>query len=319
MVNKNEEKEKNEKMEIESDNNSKNTRASVKKLSNNSKNQMMEIFNEEENKNNSDINNNKSSLSLIEDKKEEEEKSIIKRPPINLNNKKYLPLSASMIAQTLLSHKRYFDKKGEEFLNNNNNSMQNIKISVNSFNENKVKKINEGDFHNNLFFKDKQIKLLSEQNELLNKKQNDNNTERNEANSIKIKIYDLGTIRLMINFETPIVADFAFYGPKNTDFFKKYEILKFQPKDIMDEIKANFDRDIFGFLKNGNFIKGHKILVSYLRFFEKRVYFYRNENFKMNIYIFGNGKIKNLILTKCGINLNENLLTFLIKSDFNNS
>ena len=319
MVNKNEEKEKNEKMEIESDNNSKNTRASVKKLSNNSKNQMMEIFKEEENKNNSDINNNKSSLSLIEDKKEEEEKSIIKRPPINLNNKKYLPLSASMIAQTLLSHKRYFDKKGEEFLNNNNNSMQNIKISVNSFNENKVKKINEGDFHNNLFFKDKQIKLLSEQNELLNKKQNDNNTERNEANSIKIKIYDLGTIRLMINFETPIVADFAFYGPKNTDFFKKYEILKFQPKDIMDEIKANFDRDIFGFLKNGNFIKGHKILVSYLRFFEKRVYFYRNENFKMNIYIFGNGKIKNLILTKCGINLNENLLTFLIKSDFNNS
>ena len=278
---------------------------------------MMEIFNEEENKNKYDINeinnSSKTSLDLIEDKKEEEEKSI-KRTPINLGSKKYVPLSASMIAKTLLSHKRYFDKKGEDFLNNN---MQNIKISVNSFNENKVKKDNENDFNNNnMFFKDKQIKLLSEKTELINKKEND--TDNTITNSDSIKIYDLGTIRIMINFQTPIIADFAFYGPKNTDFFKKYEILKFQQKDILDEINANFDKDIYGYLKNGSFIKGHKILVSYLRFFEKRVYFYRNENFKMNIYIFGNGKIKNLILQKCGLNINENLLTFLIKSDFNN-
>jgi hypothetical protein len=277
----------------------------------------MEIFNEEENKNKYDINeinnSSKTSLDLIEDKKEEEEKSI-KRTPINLGSKKYVPLSASMIAKTLLSHKRYFDKKGEDFLNNN---MQNIKISVNSFNENKVKKDNENDFNNNnMFFKDKQIKLLSEKTELINKKEND--TDNTITNSDSIKIYDLGTIRIMINFQTPIIADFAFYGPKNTDFFKKYEILKFQQKDILDEINANFDKDIYGYLKNGSFIKGHKILVSYLRFFEKRVYFYRNENFKMNIYIFGNGKIKNLILQKCGLNINENLLTFLIKSDFNN-
>ena len=321
-----EKEDKNDKMDIESDNNSKNKRNSIEKASKNSKNRMMEIFKEEENKNKfnmNDINNNnKPSLSLIEDKKEEEEK-FIKRPSINLNSKKYVPLSASMIAQTLLSHKRYFDKKGEEFLSKkydgiNNSNMQNIKISVNSFNENKVKKVNENDFHNSMFFKDKQIKLLSEKNELINKKENDTDKSTNNIDSMMIKIYDLGTIRIMINFETPIIADFAFYGPKNTDFFKKYEILKFQQKDILDEINANFDKDIYGYLKNGNFIKGHKILVSYLKFFEKRVYFYRNDNFKMSIYIFGNGKIKNLILQKCGLNINENLLTFLIKSDFNN-
>ena len=315
------ENETNEQMDIESDNinnnNNNSKKNSIEKASKNSKNRMMEIFNEEENKNKYDINeinnSSKTSLDLIEDKKEEEEKSI-KRTPINLGSKKYVPLSASMIAKTLLSHKRYFDKKGEDFLNNN---MQNIKISVNSFNENKVKKDNENDFNNNnMFFKDKQIKLLSEKTELINKKEND--TDNTITNSDSIKIYDLGTIRIMINFQTPIIADFAFYGPKNTDFFKKYEILKFQQKDILDEINANFDKDIYGYLKNGSFIKGHKILVSYLRFFEKRVYFYRNENFKMNIYIFGNGKIKNLILQKCGLNINENLLTFLIKSDFNN-
>ena len=122
----------------------------------------------------------------------------------------------------------------------------------------------------------------------------------------------------MINFETPIVADFAFYGPKNTDFFKKYDILKFQQKDILDEVKADFDKDIYGYLINGNFNKGHMILVRYLKFYEKRVYFYRNDNLKMNIYIFGNGKIKNLILQKCGVGLDENKLTFLIKSDLNN-
>ena len=329
------EEEKYPKMEIEAENeilnnnntNVRFTRSSVKKASKLSKDRMLKIFKGEEK--NNDINNNKNSLSLIEDKKEEEEKSLnsnIKKTNIDLGNKKYPPLSATMIAQTLLSHKRYFDKKNEEFLskkyeetNNANTSMQNIKISVNSFNEqNKIKKITENDYINNnmMFFKDKQIKLLNSKPE---KNSNDNKINNIPNNKeISIKIYDLGTIRVMINFETPIVADFAFYGPKNTDFFKKYDILKFQQKDILDEVKADFDKDIYGYLINGNFNKGHMILVRYLKFYEKRVYFYRNDNLKMNIYIFGNGKIKNLILQKCGVGLDENKLTFLIKSDLNN-
>ena len=324
------EKEKNQRMEIESENqdsnsnSSKNLRSSIKKLSKTTKSRMMELLREEDNNNNELELKEKSSLSLLEDKKEEEENQI-KKSNISLGPKRYAPLSASMIAQTLLSHKRYFDKKSEEFLskkneeiNNSKNSMQNIKISVNSFNDqNKIKKISDNDIHNSMFFKDKQIKLLSQKNEKTDNKNNDKDSV--VKNSImNLKIYDLGTIRVMINFENPIVADFAFYGPKNTDFFKKYDILKFQPKDILDEVKADYDKDIYGYLINGNFNRGHMILVSYLKFYEKRVYFYRNDNFKMNIYIFGNGKIKSSILQKCGINLDENKLTFLIKSDNNN-
>ena len=324
------EKEKNQRMEIESENqdsnsnSSKNLRSSIKKLSKTTKSRMMDLLREEDNNNNELELKEKSSLSLLEDKKEEEENQI-KKSNINLSSKRYAPLSASMIAQTLLSHKRYFDKKSEEFLskkneevNNSKNSMQNIKISVNSFNDqNKIKKISDNDIHNSMFFKDKQIKLLSQKNEKTDTKNNDkDNIVKNSI--MNLKIYDLGTIRVMINFENPIVADFAFYGPKNTDFFKKYDILKFQPKDILDEVKADYDKDIYGYLINGNFNRGHMILVSYLKFYEKRVYFYRNDNFKMNIYIFGNGKIKNSILQKCGINLDENKLTFLIKSDNNN-
>ena len=318
-----EKNEEEEKMEIEYNykhNNSKSTRNSVKKISKLAKSRMLEIMKEEENKNNDLDTNDKNSLSLLEDKKEEEEKPIVKSN-INLSSKKYVPLSAKMIAQTLLSHKRYFDKKSEDFLSKefeeNDNNMQNIKISVNSFNErNKLKKVSENDFYkSNMFFKDRQIKLLSQKNEKNNSNNNNENIFNNNTNSLKIKIYDLGTIRVMINFATPIVADFAFYGPKQIDFFKKYDILKFEQMDIFSEIEIDFNKDIYGYLLNGNYNKGHMILVNYLKFFEKRVYFYRNDELKMNIFIFGNGKIKKSILQKCEINYDENKLTFLIKSD----
>ena len=59
----------------------------------------------------------------------------------------------------------------------------------------------------------------------------------------------------MISFETPIVADFAFYGPKYTDFFKKYDILKFQQRDIINEVNVDFNKDVYGYLINGNLNK----------------------------------------------------------------
>ena len=298
---------------------------STKKISRFSKNKMIRIFNEDTkdnnkyNNDNDDLeeenNINKNTMSLLEDQKEEE-KIVHKNSNINLGsnksineNKKYYPLSAKMIAQTLLNHKRYFDKKSEEFLskkseenNKQYNSMQKIKISVNSFNKN----------NNDMFFKDKQIKLFESNDDL------DNDNDITSVENGKVKIYDLGTIHLMINFENPIIADFSFFGPKNTDFFKKYEILKFQSKDILDEIKADFNKDLYGYLINGNFNRGHMILVRYLKFYEKRVYFCRNDDLKISIYIFGNGKIKDLIFQKCGIGLDENKLTFLIKNDSDN-
>ena len=322
-----EENEEEEKMELEykyrQSKGSQSTRKSVRKTSKLNRNKMLQLLKGSESNNNLES-NEKNSLSLLEDKIEEE-KSIVKSN-VNITNKKYVPLSAKMIAQTLLNHKRYFDKKSEEFLSKkyeenktNNTSIQNIKISVNSFNEkNKLKKVSENDFNkNNIFFKDKPIKLLSQKNERIDNKNSSNNNLANDITFLKTKIYDLGTIRVMISFETPIVADFAFYGPKYTDFFKKYDILKFQQRDIINEVNVDFVKDVYGYLINGNLNKGHMILVNYLRFYEKRVYFYRNDNFKMNIYIFGNGKIKKEILQKCGLNAEENKLTFLIKSDFN--
>ena len=322
-----EKNEEDEKMEIEYNyrhNTSKSTRNSIKKSSKFHKNKMIQLMkDDEENNNDLDI-NDKNSISLFEDKKEQEDKPII-GSNINLGSKKIIPLSAKMIAQTLLNHKRYFEKKSEEFLskeyeeNNSNNSLKNVKISVNnSFNErNKLKKISEEDMYkNNLFFKDKQIKLLSNKNEQSDNKNINNKAENNNTfNSLKLKLYELGTIRVMINFETPIVADFAFYGLKDIDFFKKYDILIFDRKDIINEIKIDYDKDVYGYLLSGKYNKGHMILLNYLKFFNKRVYYYRNPSQRISIYLFGSGRNRNTILRKCGMDLNENKLTFLLKSD----
>jgi hypothetical protein len=245
-----------------------------------------------------------------------------------------MPLSAEMIMKNLLSRKRYNDdnnKNGNEQINktieeNNDNKNNNNNDQKKSIEEYFNQKKNNGDqkksieeYFNqknnnnsrnnksqdkdsyNMFFKDKPIKLID---------------NKNNGNVIN---YDLGTIRVMINFENPIIADFSFFGPKNTDFFKKYDILKFQSLDILDTIEADLNNDIYGYLVNGNFNRGHLLLSSYLNFFENRVYFYRNENLGICIYIFGKGKLKNSIIQKCGRKIEEsqNMLTFLIKTYFN--
>ena len=323
MLNSSEDKEKfeNEKKENKEENEKKKNDA----------NRIIRIINDEEF---IGLENNKNSMSLIEEKKEEEKQNILKNfnnnntdinnsinsNNLNLNNnkdnKKFVPLSAEMIVKNLLSRKRYNDN------NSNSNEQINKKIEEsdnknNSINNNEQKKsiqeyFNQKDNNNNsknstskekdsynMLFKDKPIKLIE--------------------NKINIINYDLGTIRVMINFENPIIADFSFFGPKNTDFFKKYDILKFQSLDILDTINADLNNDIYGYLVNGNFNRGHLLLVSYLNFYEKRVYFYRNDNLGICIYIFGKGKLKSLILQKCGraIEDSKNILTFLIKTGFN--
>ena len=78
------------------------------------------------------------------------------------------------------------------------------------------------------------------------------------------------------------------------------------------------NNDIYGYLVNGNFSRGHLILASYLNFYDKRVYFYLNDNLGICIYIFGKGKLKNSVLQKCRkIEESKNKLTFLIKTGFN--
>ena len=291
------------------------------------KNRIIRIINDD------DINSeiNKNSISLIEDKKEDETQN----NNIDLSNKKKKdktnnnindgitndiknkPFTAEMIAKNLLSRKRYpekgdnnefINKKLEEENENKLNSFKNkknneIRNSIKEYFEEKENNYNNEKINNNesynMLFKDKPIKLIENRNNAMN--------------------YDLGTIRVMINFENPIIADFSFFGPKNTDFFKKYDILKFQPIDILEAINADLNNDIFGYLVNGNYNRGHLLIVSYLNFFDNRVFFYRNDNLGINIYIFGKGKLKNLIVQKCGLNIDDskNVLTFIIKTSLN--
>ena len=222
-----------------------------------------------------------------------------------------------MIAKSLLSRKRYPEKNGDtEYMNKkleeeNENKLNSFKNSKYNGTRNSIKeyfeekennykneKINNNESYN-MLFKDKPIKLIENRNNVIN--------------------YDLGTIRVMINFENPIIADFSFFGPKNTDFFKKYDILKFQPMDILETINAEWNNDIYGYLVDGNYNRGHLLIVSYLNFFDNRVFFYRNDNLGINIYIFGKGKLKNLIVQKCGLKIDDikNVLTFIIKTSLN--
>ena len=265
------------------------------------KNRIIRIINDE------DFNtseNNKNSLNLVEEKKEEENQpNILNKNNTNEQNKnniqKSKPLSAEMIAKNLLGRKRYADKDNNEFLNKKMEENKKYKEGNSNINE-FFKEKNEGSNSNesiNMLFRDKPIKLLENKTNIIN--------------------YDLGNIRVMINFEIPIIADFSFFSPKNTDFFKKYDILKFQAEDILDSIDIDWNNDIYGYLVDGNFNRGHIILASYLNFFDKKVYCYRNENLGINIYIFGKGKLKNFILEKCSLKDDESkkTLTFVIKTN----
>ena len=318
LLNNSEEKDKlDEKKENKDENENNKNEDNKNEVNKNEKNRIIRIINDDEGT--VSENNKINSFNQEEVKKKEEKKNEINNNDNNkINNDipKPKPLSVEMIAKTLLSRKRCPDKiDNNEFVNKKEDINEKInkkaKIilerknkSIQDYfkekeNNSKNKNIKEKDSYN-MLFRDKPIKLIENKDNLIN--------------------YDLGTIRVMINFENPIIADFSFFGPKNTDFFKKYDILKFQSLDILDTINLDLNNDIYGYLVNGNFNRGHLLLVSYLNFYEKRIYFYRNDNLGINIYIFGKGKLKNLILQKCGLNIEEsrNVLTFLIKTGLNN-
>jgi len=262
-------------------------------------------------------NNNNNYLIIGEKKVDEENQNNINTQSNNLKDNQN---GTSMIGQKLLNRKRYIDNENKDDNNKENKDNEVIKSSSKHrkskctetqtqtqtniqefFNRMNIDKKP----HKDMMFEDKHVKLIGDKSlNLIENKMN------------RVINHDLGTIRVLINFENPIIADFSFFGPKNTDFFKKYDILKFESLDILDTIQADLNNDIYGYLINGNFNRGHLILVSYLKFFDKRVYFYRNENLRINIYIFGKGPLRDLILRECHLIPGENKdkLTFLIKT-----
>ena len=263
------------------------------------------------------LDNNNNYLIIGEKKVDEENQNNINTQNNNLKDNQK---GSSMIGQKLLNRKRYIDNENKDDNNKENKDNEVIKSSSkhrkskctetqNQTQTNIQEFFNRMNIdkkpHKDMMFEDKHVKLIG--NKSLNLIENKMNRVIN---------HDLGTIRVLINFENPIIADFSFFGPKNTDFFKKYDILKFESLDILDTIQADLNNDIYGYLINGNFNRGHLILVSYLKFFDKRVYFYRNENLRINIYIFGKGPLRDLILRECHLIPGENKdkLTFLIKT-----
>ena len=272
--------------ETKNENNSKNTNEDKDKCENDKNENKENKENKEENeKKKNDTNriiqeyintdnNNKNSLGLSKEKKNR-------------------TITAEMVMKNLLNSKRYNSyetmKENNDSKNNNSNDEQKKSIqeyfNQNNTNNSRDNTSQEKDSYN-MLLKDKPIKLI----------------ENNNNNIIN---YDLGTINVMINCENPIIADFSLFGPKNIDFFKKYDILKFQSLDILDTINADLNNDIYGYLVNDNFNRRYLILASYLNFYENRVYFYRNDNLGICIYIFRKGKLKNSILQKCGRKIEE--------------
>ena len=253
--------------------------------------------------------NTKNLISLEEDKKKSDDKKTetfnssnnLNEIKINDNIGNSKNLTASILAHKLLSRKRHLEN------DNNSISPKNATNKAKEDDKNNQKGIK--DFFNkehqnsiidkdlNMLFTDKPLKLTEDKKSIIN--------------------YDLGNIRVLINFPNPIIADFNFFGPKKTDFFKEYDILQFQIVEMKNDINPNLDNNIYGYLVNGNYNKGHSILVNYLKFCANKIYYYRNDNNGLNIYIFGSGDWKEKILKKCGFLPEENKdkLAFLIQND----
>ena len=287
----------NEKKDNKEENENNNNNNNTNKIA---KNRIIRIINDDDF---NPVENNKNSLDLVEEKKEEEKEiNILNKNNSNIEQnitdiQKPKQLSVEMIAKNLLSRKRYPDKDIDNEFMNKKMEDQNKKFKESNNNINEFFKEKDDNKSYNLLYGEKTMRLYENDNNIIN--------------------YDLGTIRVMINFKNPIIADFSFFSPKNTDFFKKYDILKFQPMDILDTINADWNTDIFGYLVDGNFNRGHLLLVSYVNFYDKRVYCYRNENLGISVYVFGKGQLKNMILEKCGLKAEENqkMLTFVIKTN----
>ena len=132
-------------------------------------------------------------------------------------------------------------------------------------------------------------------------------------------IYNLGTIRMEIEFDNPIIGDFSFFSPVNSDKLKKIDSLKFKAEDIKDKvININFDKDICGYLLKSFLNKGNRIFKDYLDCFNSMAYYCLIPEINSELYIISKGPLFNKIEEKYDFNNGKNKKLLFIIKEINN-
>ena len=152
-------------------------------------------------------------------------------------------------------------------------------------------------------------------NNISNINNNNQNNQNNHTKNKIINIYNLGTIRILLNFENPIINDFSFYSPINTDKLKNIENLECKTLNLVNNpLTINFDKDICGYLGRNLSNKGQRLFKDYLDCFESTAYYCNITNINSELYIVSKGPIFNQIEEKYDFNNGKNKkLLFIIK------
>ena len=145
------------------------------------------------------------------------------------------------------------------------------------------------------------------------------NTNPNPNNQTKNKTintaYNIGIIRLLLNFENPIINDFSFFSAINTDLLKNINYLECKTLNLNEHpLNINFERDICGYLDRNLANKGQRLFKDYLDCFENMAYYCDIPNINYELYIVSKGPIFNQIKEKYYFNKGKNKkLLFVLK------
>ena len=218
-----------------------------------------------------------------------------------------------------------------EYFNNSINKQikneMNNKIN-NNFNYNNIRKINEVssnnfNYINNLtnFSTVNNLMINNNTNTNINTNpyQNNPNNNNNSNNQTKNKtintVHNIGTIRLLLNFENPIINDFSFFSPINTDKLRNIEYLECKTLDLIHHVlNIDFEKDICGYLDRNSANKGQRLFKDYLDCFENMAYYCDIPNINSELYIVSKGPIFSQIKEKYYFNKGKNKkLLFVIK------
>ena len=147
---------------------------------------------------------------------------------------------------------------------------------------------------------------------------NSNINLANNSQTIKLinNIYNLSTIRISLQFDNPIINDFSFYSPVNTDKLKIIENLEVKPLDLNDSnFKIDFDKDICGYLAKNISYKNSRIFKDYLDCFENRSFYCFISELNSDLYIISKGPFYNQIDNQYYFNRGKTKkLFFIIKN-----
>ena len=173
------------------------------------------------------------------------------------------------------------------------------KENNNSINQNLNNNIINNNINNNVVINN----LISNNSQLKNKTIN--------------KIYNLGTIRLLLKFENPIVNDFIFFSPINTNDLKNIENLELVTENLQNNsLIIDFNKDICGYLTNNISNKSSRIFKVYLDNFENMAFKSSISEINSDLYIFSKGPVFNQIDLKYEFDNGKNKrLLFVIKKN----